>query len=302
MLATGYNVVNVDAARERGIAVTNIPAYSTPSVVQAVFALLLELTNRTALHDAAVHAGDWVNCRDFTFRLGTLIELDGLTMGIVGMGQTGQAVAGIARGFGMHVMAWSRTLKQVPGVTWASDLDSLLRHCDVLSLHCPADRADEGTAQRNVAEAAQAVGVRDQLRPRAAGQRGGGRGCPERRSLRGLWHGCAFHRASPGGESPARGEELHHHAARRLGHARGPQAAVADRGRQHPGVSGSQSAEPNLLTRSARCRYHRGRCDHFWRCSQSWAPWHALLLHWLQRRLFACCRPRRTRSLGEDPC
>ncbi|MFA4945388.1 MAG: D-2-hydroxyacid dehydrogenase [Lentisphaeria bacterium] len=136
VLATGYNVVDTEAARERGITVTNVPAYSTPSVAQATFALLLELANRTALHDAAVKAGRWSHCPDFTFRLGTLVELAGLTFGIYGMGAIGQAVARVAQGFGMAVLAVSRTPKELPGVRWV-DHETLFRESDVVSLHCP---------------------------------------------------------------------------------------------------------------------------------------------------------------------
>lgn len=142
VLATGTNVVDTAAARERGIPVTNVPAYGTMSVAQAVFALLLELTNRTAEHAAAVKAGRWASCPDFTFRLGRLVELDGLTFGIVGMGAIGRAVARMAAAFGMKVVASSRTPKDVPGVEWLP-LEELLRHSDVVSLNCPLTPATQ---------------------------------------------------------------------------------------------------------------------------------------------------------------
>ena len=105
MLATGYNNVDVAAAARRGIPVSNVPAYSTESVVQTAFALLLELTTRVGLHDAAVKAGEWVRCPDHAFWKSSIVELDGLTMGIVGYGTIGRAMARVAAAFGMKVIA-----------------------------------------------------------------------------------------------------------------------------------------------------------------------------------------------------
>lgn len=138
VLATGFNVVDVEAARERGITVCNVPAYSTPGVAQAVFALLLELTNRTGHHDRTVHAGRWTACQDFCYWDGELIELAGLTLGIVGYGQIGAAVARIGRAFGMHILAHRRSGGgPIEGGGALVDLDRLLRESDVVSLHCP---------------------------------------------------------------------------------------------------------------------------------------------------------------------
>jgi glycerate dehydrogenase len=136
VLATGTNVIDIAEATKRGIIVTNIPAYSTPSVAQQVFALLLELTNRVALHDEAVHAGDWANCADFSFTRSPLVELQGLTLGIVGLGGIGQATAAIGLAFGMRVIAVNRSIQEVPGVSMV-DLDTLFGEADVISLHCP---------------------------------------------------------------------------------------------------------------------------------------------------------------------
>ena len=134
VLATGFNIVDVAAARERGIPVCNVPEYSTPNVVQAVFALLLELTNHTGHHDRAVHEGRWARCEDFCFWDGELVELAGLTLGIVGYGRIGQGVAAVGRAFGMRILAHRRT----PGVDpECVDLETLLRESDVVSLHCP---------------------------------------------------------------------------------------------------------------------------------------------------------------------
>ena len=133
-LSTGYNIIDGIAARERGIPVTNIPAYSTDSVAQLTFALLLEICHHVGDHDRSVHAGDWAACKDFTYWLTPLMELKGKTMGIIGFGSIGQAVAKIAAAFGMRVLAYSRTVK--PGAEFVA-LEELLAQSDVVSLHCP---------------------------------------------------------------------------------------------------------------------------------------------------------------------
>ena len=133
VLATGYNVVDVAAAKELGVVVTNIPAYSTDSVAQLVFALLLEICHNVGHHSQAVHAGRWSANADFCFWDTPLIELAGKTMGIVGYGRIGYKVAEIARCFGMNVIAWTRTPRDPECVS----LDELLARSDVISLHCP---------------------------------------------------------------------------------------------------------------------------------------------------------------------
>ncbi|HEY3901651.1 MAG TPA: D-2-hydroxyacid dehydrogenase [Chthoniobacter sp.] len=140
VLATGYNVVDLATAAERRIAVSNVPGYAAPSVGQAVFALLLELTNRTGHHAQAVTAGRWTASRDFCFWDGPLVELNGLTLGIVGYGAIGQNVATIARALGMRVIVHSRrpvaNEDNVP-------MDELFRRADVVSLHCPLTPSTE---------------------------------------------------------------------------------------------------------------------------------------------------------------
>ena len=136
VLATGYNVVDVAAARERGIVVTNIPAYSTPSVAQHTFALLLELTNRAALHADAVRAGEWCAAKDFSFTKSPLVELAGKTFGIIGWGAIGRRVANIARAFGMNVAVHTRTRFDNAETPWL-ELHDLLAQSDIVSLHCP---------------------------------------------------------------------------------------------------------------------------------------------------------------------
>ena len=138
VLATGYNVVDLAAARARGIPVSNVPAYSTRSVQQMTFALLLELTQKCGAHDRAVKEGEWSRCGDFMFQFGPLVELDGLTFGVMGFGTIGRAVAQTARSFGMRVVTASRTRPaELPeGVEWVT-VEELFRLSDVVSLHCP---------------------------------------------------------------------------------------------------------------------------------------------------------------------
>ncbi len=137
VLATGYNIVDVAAARERNIPVTNVPTYGTRSVAQHTFALLLELTQHAGHHAQTVREGRWSRSPDFCYWDFPLIELEGLTMGIVGLGRIGRAVADLALAFGMNVLATSATLKQVqPGIRLV-DLETVFRESDVITLHCP---------------------------------------------------------------------------------------------------------------------------------------------------------------------
>jgi glycerate dehydrogenase len=142
VLATGCNVVDTAAARTRGIPVCNVPDYSTPNVAQAVFALLLELTNRTGHHAETVRAGRWAASVDWCYWDFPLTELAGRTLGILGYGRIGAAVARIARAFGMSVLAHRRTPITDEGIVPA-DLDTLFRESDVLSLHCPLTPATQ---------------------------------------------------------------------------------------------------------------------------------------------------------------
>jgi len=134
VLATGYNVVDCKAAAARGIPVCNVPGYGTVSVSQFFFLLLLELFHQVGLHSDSVHNGEWSACPDFCYWKTPQMELAGKTMGIIGYGAIGQAVAKIAQAFGMHVLAYSRT--HYPGHSYV-DLDTLLSHSDIVSLHCP---------------------------------------------------------------------------------------------------------------------------------------------------------------------
>lgn len=138
VLATGYNIIDIDAARARGIIVTNIPAYSTPSVGQMVFAHILNITQQVQHHSEEVHKGRWTNSPDFCFWDTPLIELLGKKIGLIGLGQTEYNTARIAIGFGMKVWAYtSKSRLQLPPEIKKMELDQIFRECDIVSLHCP---------------------------------------------------------------------------------------------------------------------------------------------------------------------
>jgi len=147
LLSTGTNVVDLAAAAEKNIPVTNVPAYATPSVAQMVFALLLELTQRVGHHSRTVREGRWAASEDFCYWDYPLVELHGLTMGIVGFGSIGSAVARIAQGFGMKVVAYDVEAEKLTGsAVEFLDLDALFTVSDVVSLNCPLTPETEGLA------------------------------------------------------------------------------------------------------------------------------------------------------------
>lgn len=141
VLATGYNIVDLEAAGQRGIVVTNIPTYGTDSVAQHSAALILELTRHTAAHNKAVHEGQWSRCPDFCFALAPITELTGQTLGIVGLGRIGMALAKIAQAMGMRLVAHDAvqlSAEQLDGLpVQYIELDELFKQADVISLHCP---------------------------------------------------------------------------------------------------------------------------------------------------------------------
>jgi glycerate dehydrogenase len=138
VLATGYNVVDILAAKERGIPVTNTPDYGTSSVAQHTFALLLELTQHVGHHAQTVRDGKWTRSSDFCYWDSPLIELQGLTFGIIGFGKIGRAVARLADAFGLHVLVHTRSQPaNLPASCEFTTLDELLSRSDVVSLHCP---------------------------------------------------------------------------------------------------------------------------------------------------------------------
>lgn len=149
VLATGYNVVDTDAARQRGIPVCNVPSYGTRAVAQFAIALLLEICHHVGLHDQVVHDGAWSRCPDYCFWNSPLIELEGKTMGIVGYGRIGRAVGDIAAALGMKVVAngphpWPAGSAPAEWVT----LEELLERSDVVSLHCPLTPETRGLIDR----------------------------------------------------------------------------------------------------------------------------------------------------------
>lgn len=141
--ATGYNIVDVQAARERGISVSNVPAYGTDSVAQTVFALLLELAHRVGHHSAAVREGKWARTPDFSFWDFPLVELSGLTLGIIGYGRIGHKVAQIGQAFGMKILI-AQHRPDLKSDYPMADVDEVFKQADVLSLHCPLTPATKG--------------------------------------------------------------------------------------------------------------------------------------------------------------
>lgn len=136
--ATGYDLIDLDAARARGIAVTNVPVYGTSSVAQFVFALVLELCHNVGLHDQAVHAGEWTRSEDFSFWKRPTIELEGRTMSVIGFGRIGRQVGELAHAFGMKVLACDPRREDAPAYepfAWAS-LERAFAEADVVSLNC----------------------------------------------------------------------------------------------------------------------------------------------------------------------
>lgn len=145
VLATGYNIVDVEAARNRGIVVTNIPAYSTDSVAQMVFAHILNICLQVQYYTDEVRDGHWTSSPDFCFWDTPLMELSGKKLGIVGLGHTGSATARIAIGFGMQVCAYtSKSHFQLIPEIKKMELDELFRECDIVSLHCPLNEQTRG--------------------------------------------------------------------------------------------------------------------------------------------------------------
>lgn len=146
VLATGYNIIDIKAADRLGITVSNVPGYSTGSVVQLAFSLLFELTHRVQQHSDAVHEGEWVNSKDFSFWQQPLIEIAGKKIGIIGMGEIGQKMAHAAIAFDMEVLAFSRTRKEElssASLKWV-ELNELFSNADVVSLHCPLTEQTKG--------------------------------------------------------------------------------------------------------------------------------------------------------------
>lgn len=143
LLSTGCNAVDGTAARELGITVTNVPAYSSASVAQMTFALLLEAAMGVGLHAHSVRSGEWSSNPDFCYRKQDILELSGKRLGIIGFGAIGRETAKIAHAFGMRVIAFRRTPCDMPAYAQAVDLERLYRESDVVTLHCPLNSDSE---------------------------------------------------------------------------------------------------------------------------------------------------------------
>ncbi|MCI9273679.1 MAG: D-2-hydroxyacid dehydrogenase [Clostridiales bacterium] len=148
-LSTGYNVIDLTAARDLGIPVCNVPAYCTKAVAQMTFALLFALTNQVELHNRSVHDGQWCESPHFCYWNSPLVELEHKTMGIVGYGAIGQSVAQMALALGMKVLIHSRTRRALPqGCEWV-ELEQLFQQSDVVSIHCPLTDQTENLINRD---------------------------------------------------------------------------------------------------------------------------------------------------------
>ena len=154
VLATGYNIVDVEAARARGIPVSNVPAYGTAAVAQFAIAMLLEICHHVAHHSETVHAGRWEQSPDWCYWDYPLIELQGKTMGIIGFGRIGQQTGRIAKAMGMNILATgSRPTDSGREIAEYVELDELLARSDVIALHCPLFPSAQGIISReNIAK------------------------------------------------------------------------------------------------------------------------------------------------------
>lgn len=146
VLATGFNVVDVESAKRHGVVVTNVPNYGSEAVSQFSIALLLELCHHVGAHSESVKLGDWARCQDFCYWNTHLIELMGKTMGIIGFGRIGQGTARIAQAFGMKILANKRDLSSIveSEMLKSADLETIYRESDVIMLHCPLTEETEG--------------------------------------------------------------------------------------------------------------------------------------------------------------
>ena len=143
LFATGYNNVDLDAAKERGAVVSNVPAYSTNAVAQHTFGFILDYFSRISSYAKTVADGDWINYKLFSYFYIPTAEIAGKTLGIIGYGDIGRKVAEIAKAFGMKVVTYTRTPSKVTDGTEVLPLDKLLETADVVSLHCPLSRENE---------------------------------------------------------------------------------------------------------------------------------------------------------------
>lgn len=151
LLSTGYNIIDLDYAKEQNLVVCNVPAYSSESVAQLTFALILEQAMGVCKHSEQVKNGEWSRCQDFCFWSQNIIELASKTIGIIGYGSIGRCVAKIANAFGMKVLAFSRSKKEDPTVSFV-DLDTLCSNSDFISIHCPLTNKTENLINKALIE------------------------------------------------------------------------------------------------------------------------------------------------------
>lgn len=154
VLATGFNIVDVECAKEKNIPVCNVPTYSTNAVAQLTFALITEIYNQVSVHSAAVHGGEWAKSRDFCFWKTPLMCLENKTLGIIGFGKIGTAVAKIAEAYGMNILCYVPRAKPQPDIKSFSfvSLDELLEKSDIVSLHCPLTPETKGMVNKDFIE------------------------------------------------------------------------------------------------------------------------------------------------------
>lgn len=153
VLATGYNIVDLEAARQKGIVVSNVPDYSASSVAQHTVALALELCNTVGLHNASVKIGDWIRSPRFSYWKKAPVELEGLTVGLVGFGSIGRRVGSIFNAMGAQVLAYVRTPRNAPdweGFAWANSVEELFENSDLISLHCPQTPENTGFVNKQL--------------------------------------------------------------------------------------------------------------------------------------------------------
>ena len=251
IMATGYNVVDCAYAAQKGIAVANVPAYGTAAVAQFAIALLLEICMHVGDHAEAVQEGRWAACADFCFWDTPLIELDGMTMGIIGFGRIGRQVGRIARAMGMRVLAYTRTeTEEGRAIAEYVPLDTLLAEADVISLHCPLFPETAGIINReSIAKMKDGAILINNSR---------GGLIVEQDLANALNSGklCAAgldvaSGTDPRGQPAAAREKLHHHAAHLVGGETVPRPDPrADRG-ECEGISGREARERRQSVRTA---------------------------------------------------
>lgn len=219
VLATGYNVVDLDAARQRGIVVTNIPAYSTMSVAQMVIAHLLNITQRVDHYAREVHNGVWSAQLDFCYWNTPLIELAGKKMGIVGFGNTGQATARIAEALGMDILLYtSKPKKMLPKRYQKVTLNELFSMSDVVSLHCPLTSENKEMVNSFRLSLMKQGGYSDQYQSWWTDRREGiGTGFAERKAV-GCGTGCTFVGTGFSRQSVAEVDKLFHYSPYCMGY------------------------------------------------------------------------------------